>query len=145
MAQDISLVEVMARLVAAFALIIGLLGGALYVFRRRGMVRVPGVSATTRRLRVLERQSLSRSTCVALVRVGTSSYLIGATESTVSLLADVSETIDRADDIDARAAATTEEERSSHQRTGANAGDDPSLSARIDIVGAILQRMGRRA
>jgi flagellar protein FliO/FliZ len=145
MANDVSLVEVMARLVAAFALIIGMLGGAVCVFRRRGMLRVlPGAAAPQRRMRVVERQTLSRSSSVALVRVGTRSYLIGATDASVALLADVSETVTEADDADAHRAAEASP-TPAHQGTGAAAGGGPLPSARMDLVGAILQRMTRRA
>jgi flagellar protein FliO/FliZ len=165
MANDVSLVEVMARLVAAFALIIGMLGGAVYVFRRRGMLRVlPGAAAPQKRMRVVERQTLSRSSSVALVRVGTRAYLVGATDASVTLLADVSETVAEADDADAALATDTAlhtQDGSSrtpdgtrrrhantdpaHQGTGAAAGGGPLQSARMDVVGAILQRMTRRA
>lgn len=141
MAGDISLVEVMARLVAAFALIVGLLGGAVYVFRRRGMLRVPGGAAATRRLHVVEKQNLTRAASVAVVRVGSSSYLVGATDTNVSLLADVSETIHQADEADRIARETYP----AHQGTGAQAGPGRYLqSPRMDLVGAILQRMHRR-
>jgi flagellar protein FliO/FliZ len=140
MAQNISLVEVMARLVAAFALIIGLLGGALYVFRRRGVLRVTGSSTPTRKLRVVERQNISRSASVALVRIGSSAYLVGATDSAVSLLADVSETV-AAQEEEAQLETDVDP---AHQGTGATAGLSPLHSARMDLVGAILQRMGRR-
>jgi flagellar protein FliO/FliZ len=142
MADDVSLVEVMARLVASFAIIIGLLGGAVYVFRRRGMLRVvPGGGAPQKRLRVVERQNLSRSSSVALVRVGARAYLLGATDASVSLLVDVTETIADAEAADE--AARTED--SAHQGTGAPGRDNPLHSARMDVVGAILQRMTRRA
>ena len=101
MAGDVSLVEVMARLVAAFAIIIGMLGGAVYVFRRRGMIRVTGGGAVTKRMRVVERQNLSRSTSIAIVRIGTSSYLVGSTDHNVSMLADVTDTIAASDELDA--------------------------------------------
>jgi flagellar protein FliO/FliZ len=142
MAQDVSLVEVMARLVAAFALIIGLLGGTVYVFRRRGMLRVPGSAAPTKRLKVVERQNLSRNTSVALVRIGSNSYLVGTTDASISLLADVTETIAAEDEAEAERLA--EDETIAHQRTGVRAEGNPLQSARIDIVGAILQRMGGR-
>lgn len=144
MAGDISLVEVMARLVAAFALIIGLLGGAVWLFRRRGMLRVPGSASPTRRMHVVERQSISRSASVAVVRVGSSSYLIGATDTQVSLLADVSATIREADEAD-RAMGHGVGTDLAHQGTGAQAGAGGLLqSPRMDLVGAILQRMHRR-
>jgi flagellar biogenesis protein FliO len=142
MAQDVSLVEVMARLVAAFALIIGLLGGTVYVFRRRGMLRVPGSAAPTKRLKLVERHNISRNASVALVRVGSSSYLVGATDASVSLLADVTETMTEADAAEAERVA--DDETTVHQRTGVRAEGNPLHSARIDIVGAILQRMGGR-
>jgi flagellar protein FliO/FliZ len=147
MANDVSLVEVMARLVAAFALIIGMLGGAVYVFRRRGVLRaLPGAAAPQRRMRVVERQTLSRSSSVALVRVGSRSYLIGATDASVALLADLSETVTEADDADARRAEeASRDPHPAHQGTGAAAGGGPLQSARMDLVGAILQRMTRRA
>ena len=141
MAGDISLVEVMARLVAAFALIIGLLGGGVYVFRRRGMLRMPGSSPSARRMQVVERQTLSRSASVAVVRVGANSYLVGATDTHVSLLADVSETMRDADEAD----RLGNESNQAHQGTGAHAGPGGFLqSPRMDLVGSILQRMSRR-
>jgi len=144
MAGDISLVEVMARLVAAFALIIGLLGGAVWLFRRRGMLRMPGSAAPTRRMQVVERQNLSRSASVAVVRVGSNSYLIGATDTQVSLLADVSATIREADEAD-HAMGHGVGTDPAHQGTGAPAGTGGFLqSPRMDLVGAILQRMNRR-
>jgi flagellar biogenesis protein FliO len=145
MANDVSLVEVMARLVAAFALIIGMLGGGLYVFRRRGMIRVPGSAAPQKRMRVMERQSIARSSSIALVRVGDRSYLIGATEASISLLADVSDSVDEAEARDAIGVANEDDHALAHQRTGANAGANALHSARMDLVGAILQRMTRRA
>jgi flagellar protein FliO/FliZ len=143
MAGDVSLVEVMARLVGAFALIIGLLGGTLYVFRRRGMIRVTGGGVSAKRMRVVERQNLSRSTSIALVRVGQSSFLVGATDQSVSLLADVTDTVTQCEAIDADAAATTEVDPA-RQGTGAHAGHELLHSPRMDLVGAILQRMNRR-
>jgi flagellar biogenesis protein FliO len=144
MAEDVSLVEVMARLVAAFALIIGMLGGAAYLYRRRGTIRVPGMPGTAapqKRMRVVERQTISRSSSVALVRVGDRSYLIGATEAAVALLADVSDSVNEAERAD-EAAATFEGQV--HQGTGALAGSETLHSARMDLFGAILQRMTRR-
>jgi flagellar biosynthetic protein FliO len=150
MANDVSLVEVMARLVAAFALIIGMLGGGVYLFRRRGMIRVPGAVAPQKRMRVVERQSIARSSSVALVRVGDRSYLVGATDTSVSLLADVSDSVTAAEEADAHAddvaeCCGDEEHVHAHQRTGAAAGRDALHPARMDLVGAILQRMTRRA
>jgi flagellar biosynthetic protein FliO len=144
MANDVSLVEVMARLVAAFAIIIGMLGGAVYMFRRRGMLRVPGTVAPQKRMKVVERQTLSRSSSVALVRVGDRSYLVGATDASVSLLADVSDTIAEADEADELRTAEDLTTDLAHQGTGVHAGATLH-SARMDIVGAILQRMTRRA
>jgi flagellar protein FliO/FliZ len=139
MANDVSLVEVMARLVAAFALIIGMLGGGVYLFRRRGMIRVPGTVVPQKRMRVVERQTISRSSSVALVRVGSRAYLIGATDAAISLLADVSDTVEEIEQ------AETDEAALVHQGTGAPAGQTALQSARMDLVGAILQRMSRRA
>jgi flagellar biogenesis protein FliO len=123
------------------------------------MLRVPGTPVPTKRLRVSERQSLSRSSSVALVRVGSRAYLVGATDASVSLLADVSETVAEADATDAErqhASTGTNQDTainhadindtgSEHQGTGASAGAGPLHSARMDLVGAILQRMTRRA
>jgi flagellar biogenesis protein FliO len=146
MAGDVSIVEVMARLVAAFALIIGMLGGGVYLFRRRGLIRVPGTSAPQRRMRVVERHTISRSSSVALVRVGDRSYLIGATDASVALLADVSDTVSEADRAEAEARdAHSVDDDHAHQGTGATAGSETLHSARMDLVGAILQRMTRRA
>jgi flagellar biogenesis protein FliO len=151
MANDVSLVEVMARLVAAFALIVGMLGGGVYLFRRRGMIRVPGAVAPQKRMRVVERQSIARSSSVALVRVGDRSYLVGATDASVSLLADVSDSVAAADAADAELAAARTaaddglDHATAHQGTGAAAGHDALHPARMDLVGAILQRMTRRA
>jgi flagellar biogenesis protein FliO len=103
------------------------------------MLRVSGSNIPTRKLRVVERQSISRSASIAVVRVGSSAYLVGATDSAVSLLADVSET------IAAQEAEQLETETdSAHQGTGATAGMQSLHPARMDLVGAILQRMGRR-
>ena len=143
MAGDVSLVEVMARLVAAFAMIIGLLGGAVYVFRRRGMIRVTGGVASTKRLRIVERQNLSRNTSIAIVRIGTSSYLVGSTDQNVSMLADVTNTIAESEALDATAAEAADEDPA-RQGTGALAGPQLLHSPRMDLVGAILQRMNRR-
>jgi flagellar protein FliO/FliZ len=137
MAGDVSLVEVMARLVAAFAMIIGLLGGAVYVFRRRGMIRVTGGVASTKRMKVVERQTLS------LVRVGASSYLVGSTDQHVSMLADVTETVTASEALEASAAEAAEDDPA-RQGTGAHAGHELLHSPRMDLVGAILQRMNRR-
>lgn len=144
MAGDVSLVEVMARLVAAFALIIGLLGGALYVFRRRGMIRVPGSGAPTKRMQVLERQNLSRSSSIAVVRVGTSSFLVGSTDQSVSMLADVTDAVASTETYGDGIDGVDSEEDRAHQGTGVRAGDSFLHSSRMDLVGAILQRMNRR-
>lgn len=167
MAGDVSLVEVMARLVAAFALIIGLLGGALYVFRRRGMIRLSPGGVPAKRMQILERQNLSRSSSIAVVRVGTSSYLVGSTDQNVSMLADVTEAVSALDasgeggagdggaddsigdamghatDADATDAHATGRDQA-HQRTGVRAADTELHSPRMDLVGAILQRMNRQ-
>ena len=143
MAGDVSLVEVMARLVAAFAIIIGMLGGAVYLFRRRGMIRVTGSGPTTKRMRVVERQNLSRSSSIAIVRVGTSAYLVGSTDNNVSMLADVTETIAASEALDA-SAVEADDDDPARQGTGAHAGRELLHSPRMDLVGAILQRMNRR-
>jgi flagellar biogenesis protein FliO len=110
------------------------------------MIRVPGTIAPQKRMRVLERQSIARSSSVALVRVGDRSYLIGATDASVSLLADVSDSVLEADARDAMSAAGSEDiDELAHQGTGAAAGMNALHSARMDLVGAILQRMTRRA
>jgi flagellar protein FliO/FliZ len=143
MAGDVSLVEVMARLVAAFAMIIGLLGGAVYVFRRRGMIRVTGGVASSKRMKVVERQTLSRGSSIALVRVGTSSYLVGSTDQHVSMLADVTETVTASEALETSAAEAAEDDPA-RQGTGTHAGQELLHSPRMDLVGAILQRMNRR-
>jgi hypothetical protein len=47
-----------------------------------------------RALEVVDRQALSRTTSMAVVRVGRRAYLVGATEASLSLLADVSDELD---------------------------------------------------
>jgi flagellar biogenesis protein FliO len=144
MAQDVSVVEVFVRLVAAFALIVGILGGAVFVLRRRGGLRVTA-AGSARRLRVVERQSLSRAASLTVVRLGTRAYLIGATDSSVSLLADVSDELgDDGGNGMPRGGTDAEGADLEHQGTGAHAGVRTLQTSRMDLVGAILQRMGRR-
>jgi flagellar protein FliO/FliZ len=62
---------------------------------RRSRSRFGGRRAP-RTLEVVDRQSLSRTTSMAVVRVGRRAYLVGATEASLSLLADVSDELEPA-------------------------------------------------
>jgi hypothetical protein len=59
------------------------------------------------------------------------------------MLADVTETIAEREALDAAAAETADEDPA-RQGTGALAGQQLLHSPRMDLVGAILQRMNRR-
>jgi flagellar biogenesis protein FliO len=77
---------------AAIVLVMGLLGGALFLLKRRGAVafHLPGVSqrgsSAQRRLEVMERVSLGPHHALHLVRAGDRCILVGTAPSSCQIL-----------------------------------------------------------
>lgn len=80
--QEISLVDVIWRLLPALTLVVG----GLLLVRRMALRQRGGVQ---RQMRVVARVGLSRAASVQVVQVGDQHYLVGATEQNVNLLAEL--------------------------------------------------------
>lgn len=76
---------------AAIFLVMGLLGGALLLLKKRGAAsfRVPGISSSSaRRLEVVERVSLGPQHSLHLVRAGSRLLLVATAPNSCQLLTD---------------------------------------------------------
>lgn len=110
--------------------------GRTPAFGRRGGVALPSGwgrrPRPDRALEVVERQQLSRTSSVAVVRVGSRAYLVSATDSAVSLLADVS-----GEFADPPAGPAADPERRGHEAAPASAvvGFEAHLEAELAAVG----------
>lgn len=82
--MDPSGIDVLARLAPALALIVG----ALLLVRRWAQ---RGASSSGAGIKVLARTGLTRGAMVAVVEIGGSRYLVGASEHGVSLLSELPE------------------------------------------------------
>lgn len=82
--EQVSLLDVVGRLLPALVVVVG---GLLLVRRLAG----GRAGALQRQLRVVGRVGLSRAAQVAVVQVGDLHYLVGATEQSVNLLAELDE------------------------------------------------------
>lgn len=84
--QEISLIDVIGRLMPALVLVVG----GLLLVRRMAMRQRGGVQ---RSMRVVARVGLSRAASVQVIQVGGQHYLVGATEQNVNLLAELDEDV----------------------------------------------------
>jgi flagellar biogenesis protein FliO len=69
---------------AAIVLVMGLLGGALFLLKRRGIARIS--SGTPRRLELIERVALGPQHALHLVRAGDKLVLIATAPSSCQVL-----------------------------------------------------------
>ena len=77
---------------AAVVLVLGLLGGALWLLRRRGMASfaLPGIGrGQARQMEVVERVALSAQHALHLVRLGERSFVVSTSPSTCELVVEV--------------------------------------------------------
>ncbi len=73
---------------AAIILVMALLGGALFLLKKRGAAsfRLPGISVGTRQLEVVERVSLGPQHALHLVRMGERRVLIATGPASCQVL-----------------------------------------------------------
>jgi flagellar protein FliO/FliZ len=89
--MDTSLVALLVRVVVSLGVVLAVMAGAAAVLRRSG---VTGTAAVGRRglrrrsvpMEVIARHGLTRSTSIAVVRLGERALVLGVTEHQVSLL-----------------------------------------------------------
>jgi flagellar protein FliO/FliZ len=72
------------RVAMSLGMVLGIVGIALWVLKRRGPLRRGGAGGS--RLEVVDRRPLSKGAHVALVRVGPEDFLVGVTDQQVHLL-----------------------------------------------------------
>jgi flagellar protein FliO/FliZ len=92
MSDGPSTVELLVRLVFSLGIIIGILVVAARMARKSGgFLRLAGLKPGDSSITVLDRQALSKSASLAVVRVGTRTMVVGITDQGISLLADAPE------------------------------------------------------
>jgi flagellar biosynthetic protein FliO len=93
--MDTSLVVLLVRVVVSLGIVLAVMAGAAAVLRRSGVVGTSGMGkrgGLRRRpmpMEVIARHGLSRSSSVAVLRVGERALVIGVTEHQVSLLTEI--------------------------------------------------------
>ena len=93
--MDTSLLALLVRVVVSLGVVLAVMAGAAAVLRRSGVVGTAGMGkrgGLRRRavpMEVIARQGLSRSSSVAVLRVGGRALVIGVTEHQVSLLTEI--------------------------------------------------------
>ncbi len=99
--EDVSALALVVRVVVSLGVVLAVMAGAAAVLRRNG---VPGRRAglgrrSATRVEVLARHGLSRTSSVAVVKVGERALVLGVTEQQITLLteADPSELVDMSD------------------------------------------------
>ncbi len=80
--------------VAAIVLVLALLGGALFLLKRRGMATFTGSAGRPRQLELIERVALDAQHSIHLVRVGGRSVLIATAPGQCQIL-DYAHTLER--------------------------------------------------
>jgi flagellar biosynthetic protein FliO len=84
MSDSTSSLYLLVRVAMSLALVLGMVGIAVWALKRRGPLRSRG--GATHRLEVVDRRALSKGAQVALVRVGHEDFLVGVTDQRVELL-----------------------------------------------------------
>ena len=84
MSASTSSLYLLVRVAMSLGLVLGMVGIALWVLKRRGPLRRGGSNDS--RLEVIDRRSLAKGAQVALVRVGHEDFLVGVTDQRVQLL-----------------------------------------------------------
>jgi flagellar biogenesis protein FliO len=93
--MDTSLLALLVRVVVSLGVVLAVMAGAAAVLRRSGVVGTSGMGkrgGLRRRavpIEVIARHGLSRSSSVAVLRVGERALVIGVTEHQVSLLTEI--------------------------------------------------------
>jgi flagellar protein FliO/FliZ len=94
--MDTSLVVLLVRVVVSLGVVLAVMAGAAAVLRRSGVVGTTGMGGPRRGLRrrhvpieVIARHGLSRSSSIAVVRLGERALVLGVTEQSISLLKEV--------------------------------------------------------
>jgi flagellar protein FliO/FliZ len=92
--MDTSLVVLVVRVVVSLGVVLAVMAGAAAVLRRSGVVGTTGTSRRGLRRRpvpieVIARHGLSRSSSIAVVRLGDRALVLGVTETQVSLLTEI--------------------------------------------------------
>ena len=92
--MDTSLIALLVRVVVSLGVVMAVMAGAAAVLRRSGVVGTASVGKRGLRrrhvpLEVIARHGLSRSSSVAVVRLGERALVLGVTEHQVSLLAEI--------------------------------------------------------
>ena len=92
--MDVSLVALLVRVVVSLGVVLAIMAGSAAVLRRSGVVGTgsTGKRGTRRRgapVEVIARHGLSRTSSVAVVRMGGRVLMLGVTEQQVTLLTEV--------------------------------------------------------
>jgi flagellar protein FliO/FliZ len=92
--MDTSLVALLVRVVVSLGVVLAVMAGAAAVLRRSGVVGTTGGGRRGLRRRsvpieVIARHGLSRSSSVAVVRLGERALVLGVTEQQISLLTEI--------------------------------------------------------
>jgi flagellar protein FliO/FliZ len=87
--EDVSVLSLLGRLVISLAVVLGLMALLAKVLRNRTVPGIGRAAAQRDLLRIVARQSLSRSASVAVVRAAERALVIGVTDAGVNVLAEL--------------------------------------------------------
>jgi flagellar protein FliO/FliZ len=88
--MELSLGALLVRVIVSLGVVLAIMAGAAAVLRRSGVVGGRTSSRRrTARVEVVSRQALGRSSSLTVVRLGERGFVLGVTESSISLLGEI--------------------------------------------------------
>ena len=138
-AESVSVLSLGFRLIVSLAVVLGIIGGLVYVARRRGgglgFAFGPAASVIT----VKGREQLNRNSTVALLKVGERALLVGVTDQRIEVLAEGDELLPAEPEV-TETETTTEDDR-----TSSIVDPDGSMPPGMNLIEALREWSVRRS
>ena len=134
-AEGVSVLSLGLRLILSLGVVLGLIGGLVYIARRRGSGLGFAFGAATSPITVKAREQLTRGSTVALLQVGERALLIGVTDQRIEVLAEGEELLPPEPEV-------TE---ITDDRTSSITDPDGSVPPGMNLIEALRDRSVRRS
>lgn len=134
-AEGVSVISLGFRLILSLGVVLGLIGGLVWVARRRGTGLGFGFGPSAEAIVVKGREQISRNSTIALLKVGDRALLVGVTDQRIEVLAEGEELLP----------AELEVSETTDDRTSSIADPDGSVPSGMNLIEALREWSVRRS
>lgn len=135
LASEVSVVGLGFRLILSLGVVLGLIGGLVWVARRKGSGLGFSFGPTAEVITIKGREQLTRNSTVALLQVGERALLVGVTDQEIKVLAEGDELLPVEPEITETA----------DDRTSSLAGPGGSVPPGMNLIEALREWSVRRS